>query len=76
MLDFSIEIIIPILTLDIFHIGTSLVAQQFKDNACNVGTAGDMGSIPGLGRSPAEGQVTHSSILAWRMPGTEQPGGL
>ena len=31
---FSIEIIIPILTLDIFHIGTSLVAQQFKDNAC------------------------------------------
>ena len=26
------------------------------------------GSIPGLGRSPEEGMVTHSSILAWRIP--------
>ena len=25
---------------------------------------GDMGSIPGLGRSPGEGNVTHSGILA------------
>ena len=31
----------------------------------------DMGSIPGLGRSPGEGQATHSSILAWRIPRTE-----
>ena len=23
-----------------------------------------------------EGIVTHSSILAWRIPGTEKPGGL
>ena len=23
-----------------------------------------------------EGMVTHSSILAWRIPGTEEPGGL
>ena len=23
-----------------------------------------------------EGMVTHSSILAWRMPWTEEPGGL
>ena len=38
--------------------------------------AGDVGSIPGLGRSPGEGMVTHSSILAWRSPGTEEPGGL
>ena len=36
----------------------------------------DMGSIPGLGRSPGEGQATHSSILAWRIPWTEEPGGL
>ena len=36
--------------------------------------ARDVGSIPGLGRST--GVVTHSSILAWRIPWTEKPGGL
>ena len=25
---------------------------------------------------PEEGMATHSSILAWRMPWTEEPGGL
>ena len=37
---------------------------------------GDAGSIPGLGRSPGEGMATRSSILAWRIPGTEEPDGL
>ena len=32
--------------------------------------AGDLGSIPGLGRSPGKGKATHSSILAWRIPWT------
>ena len=36
----------------------------------------DLGSIPGLGRSPEEGMATHSSILAWRIPWTEGPDGL
>ena len=44
-----------------------------KESACNVG---DSGWIPGLGRSPGEGMATHSSILAWRIPWTEEPGGL
>ena len=35
-----------------------------------------MGSIPGSGRSPGGGMATHSSILAWRIPRTEEPGGL
>ena len=38
--------------------------------------AGDAGSIPGLGRSPGEGMTTHSSILAWEIPWTEEPGRL
>ena len=40
--------------------------------------AGDVGSIPGLGRSSGEGPLenTHSSILAWKIPWTEDPGGL
>ena len=40
-----------------------------KDSASNVG---DLGSIPGLGRSPGEGKTTHSSILAWRISWTVQ----
>ena len=38
--------------------------------------AGEAGLIPGLGRSPGEGNATHSSILAWEIPWTEEPGGL
>ena len=38
--------------------------------------AGDMGSIPGSGRSAGGGHATHSSILARRIPWTEEPGGL
>ena len=35
-----------------------------------------MGWIPGFGRSPRGGHGNHSSILAWRIPWTEMPGGL
>ena len=44
-----------------------------KESACN---AGDPGLICGLGRSPGEGMATQSSILAWRIPWTMDPGGL
>ena len=37
---------------------------------------GDAGSIPGLERSPGEGNGNHSSILAWEIPWTEEPEGL
>ena len=36
--------------------------------------AGDLGSIPGLGRSPGEGNSNLLSILAWKIPWTEEPG--
>ena len=32
-------------------------------------------TIPGLGRPPGKGTTTHSSILTWRTPWTEEPGG-
>ena len=38
--------------------------------------AGDAGLIPGSGRSPGGGNGNHSSILAWEIPWTEEPGGL
>ena len=45
-----------------------------KESAYNVG---DLGSISGSGEDPLEeGMATHSSILAWRIPWTEEPGGL
>ena len=39
-------------------------------------SVGDMGLIPGSGRSPGERMATHSSILAWKIPWTEGHGGL
>ena len=38
--------------------------------------AGDKGLIPRSGRSPEDSMATHSSILAWRILWTEEPGGL
>ena len=55
----------------LFLLWASLVASDGRKSARNVG---DWGSVPGLGRSPEEG--AHSSILPWRIPWTEDPGGL
>ena len=44
-----------------------------KESACN---EGDPGSIPGWGRSSREENGTHSNILSWRIPWTEEPGEL
>jgi len=38
--------------------------------------AGDAVLIPRSGRSPGEGNGNNSSILAWRIPWTEESGGL
>ena len=37
---------------------------------------GEVGSVPGSGRSPGEDIASHSSILAWEIPWTEEPGRL
>ena len=44
-----------------------------KESACNLG---DPGSIPDRKYTLEKGMATHSSILAWRIPWTEEPGGL
>ena len=38
--------------------------------------AGDSGSIPGLEDLLEKEMVTHHSILAWKIPWSEEPGGL
>ena len=63
-----------------------------KNSPANAGDLRDIGSIPGLGRYPGErhgnppgkgmttppekGMATFSRIFAWRIPWTEEPGGL
>ena len=43
-----------------------------EESACNAEDAGDEGGEDAL----EEGMATHFSILAWRIPWTEEPGGL
>ena len=52
---------------------TSLVAQTVKNPPAIQET-----QVRSLGREDPleEGMTTHSSILAWRIPWTEEPGGL
>ena len=39
-------------------------------------SVGDPGLIPGLGRSPGEGNGYPLHIFGWRIPWTKEPGGL
>ena len=44
-----------------------------NESACNVG---DLDLIPLLEDPLEEGMAAHSSVLAWRIPWTEETGGL
>ena len=54
----------------------SQMAVVVKNAPANAGDLRDTGSIPGLGRFLEKGMAMHSSILAWRIPCTEEPGRL
>ena len=47
-------------------------ASDGKESACNTA---DQRLNPRLGRSPGEENGTHSSVLAWRIPLTEETAG-
>ena len=51
----------------------TLVAKNLPASA---GDIKDVGSIPESERSPGGRQGTYSRICAWRIPWTEEPGGL
>ena len=60
-------------------LGEILVSQVevvVKNLPPNAGDIRDAGSIPGSRSSLEEGMATHSSILAWRIPWTGEPGKL
>ena len=79
----NILVFVPAFCLPQAHIhvfsGIILCAQSFpgvsdgKQSACNVET-----QVQSLGQEDplGEGMATLSSILAWRIPWTEEPGGL
>ena len=54
----------------------SKVVVLVKNPSANEGDVRDMDSILGQEEPLEEGMATHSSILAWRIPWTEEPGGL
>ena len=43
-----------------------------KESAYDAGDTGDTGLIPGLGDPLEKEMATHSSILAWKIPWTEE----
>ena len=47
-----------------------------KNVPANGGDAGEVGSIPGLGNPLEEEMAICSSIIAWEIPWTEEPGQL
>ena len=52
------------------------VVLVVKNLPANAEDLKDDSLISESGRSPGEGMATHSSILAWKIPWTEEPGGL
>ena len=52
------------------------MALVVKNLPANAGDIRDVGLILGLEDPLEKGMATHSSILAWRIPWTEEPGGL
>ena len=47
-----------------------------KNSPENAGDIRDSGSIPVLGRSLEREMASHFTILAWKIPWTEEPDGL
>ena len=47
-----------------------------SDSKASAHNAGDPGSILGWEDPLEKEMATHSSVLAWRIPGTGEPGGL
>ena len=47
-----------------------------KNLLANAGDTRDAGSIPGSEDPLEKEMATHSNILAWKIPWTEEPGGL
>ena len=52
------------------------MALVVKNLPASAGDIRDKGLIPGREDPLEKGMAVHSSVLAWRIPWTEEPGGL
>ena len=66
---------LSIWTITIFN-GASQVGLVVKNLNASAGDTRDTGWILGSGKSPRVGSGKHYSILAWKIPWMEEPGGL
>ena len=55
---------------------TSLVVIAIKNQPAKAGEIRDAGLIPGSEDPLEDSMATHSTILAWKIPWTEEPGRL
>ena len=62
--------------LPLSHLQASQVTPMVKNPPANAGDTRDAGSILGQEGPLEKGMTIYSSILAWRIPWTEEPGGL
>ena len=58
------------------YAGASQVVLVVKHPPANAGDIKDTGLISGLDDPLEEGMATHSSVFVWRLPWTQEPGGL
>ena len=61
------------------HVELEVILRGFPgslDGKASAYNVGDLGSIPGSGRSPGGGNGNQSSVHAWKIPWTKEPGGL
>ena len=66
------------------HHEQEVISTELKDSRASLGSDSkesacrprDLGSIPGSGSPLEKGMATPSSIFAWGIPWTEEPGGL
>ena len=69
-----INIMFCCLQRNILHISyLKPCGSEVKASACN---AADLGAVPGSGDPLEKEMATHSSVLAWRIPGIGEPGRL
>ena len=67
---------LPFDLLEVLYTWASQVVLVVKKPPANAGGIRDVGLNPWSGRSPGGGCGTQASILVWRIPWTEEPGGL
>ena len=54
----------------------SFMPSYLINSKASAYNTGDLGSIPGMGRSSGKEMANHSRTLAWKTPWTEEPGRL